>query len=396
MTCHSRPAALFAVLLIAACTKPAPPPQPLPRLTVAVPLQRTVTDWDDYVGRFEAIQDVQVVPRVSGAVTRIAFREGADVAIGALLFEVDPRPYRAALARAVADAARAEANRAVAASEFARAQDLLPNNAVSREAFEQKRAAARAADAELAAARADVEARRLDVSFTQVRSPIAGRISDRRVALGDYVTGGQTVLTRVVSMDPIWFSFDGAETFYLKYVRQDQAGERKSSRYAPNPVEIQLADEQSYRWHGVMDFVDNAIDTRSGTIRAHARLANPKGFLVPGLFGRARLLGSGSYLGLLVPDEAVITDQTRRLVFVVGADNKVSPRPVELGPLVEGLRVIKRGIGPRDRVVLDGLARLQPGTLVQPVAGRIAPRAANMAPVALPITAPPPAEATTR
>lgn len=396
MTCHARPAALFAVLLIAACTKPAPPPQPLPRLTVAFPLQRTVTDWDDYVGRFEAIQDVQVVPRVSGAVTRIAFREGADVAKGALLFEVDPRPYRAALARAVADAARAEANRAVAASEFARAQDLLPNNAVSREAFEQKRSAARAADAELAAARADVEARRLDVSFTQVRSPIAGRISDRRVALGDYVTGGQTVLTRVVSMDPIWFSFDGAETFYLKYVRQDQAGERKSSRYAPNPVEIQLADEQSYRWHGVMDFVDNAIDTRSGTIRAHARLANPKGFLVPGLFGRARLLGSGSYLGLLVPDEAVITDQTRRLVFVVGADNKVSPRPVELGPLVEGLRVIKRGIGPRDRVVLDGLARLQPGTLVQPVAGRIAPRAANMAPVALPITAPPPAEATTR
>lgn len=384
------------VAMLAACGRVPAPTQPPLQVTVASPIERVITDWDDYVGRFEAIQDVDVVARVSGTVTRIAYAEGRDVAKGALLFEIDPRPYRAQLARAEADAARAAANRAVAASELARARTLLPANAMSREEFDQKQAAAHAADAALAAACADVTARRLDLSFTQVQAPIAGRVSDKRVALGDYVAAGQTVLTRVVSMDPIWFTFDGAETFYLKYTRQDRTGERRSSRYAPNPVEIQLADEDGYRWRGKMVFVDNAVDTRSGTIRAHAELRNPDGFLVPGLFGRARLLGSGNYNGLLVPDEAVITDQTRRLVLVIGPDNKVSARPVELGPMVEGLRVIRRGLSKGERIVLDGLARVQPGVLVKPVVGRITPRARNVAPVALPVTAPPPAEAKTR
>jgi RND family efflux transporter MFP subunit len=391
---QTRPLLLAAALLAtAACSASAPPPPPPPQVAVAEPVQRNVTDWDDYVGRFEAIDDVEIIPRVSGNVTRIAFREGLTVAKGALLYEIDPRPFRAALAQAEAEVARARANAAVARSELARAETLLPEEAVSKELYEQKAATAKAAEAALGAARATAEARRLDLSFTQVRAPVTGRVSDRRAALGDYVIAGQTVLTRVVSVDPIWFTFDGAESFYLKYVRQDASGERQSSRYAPNPVEIQLADEEEYRWRGRMVFVDNAVDPRSGTIRARAEIRNPDGFLVPGLFGRARLLGSGAYKGLLVPDEAVITDQTRRAVFVLGKDNKVEMRNVELGPMVEGLRVIKNGLKPTDKVVLDGLARLQPGAVVAPKAKPIKPRAKNDGPVALPITAPPAAEA---
>ena len=388
---------LCGILLgFAACDAPSPPAPPIPQVSVSQPLQRNVVDWDDYVGRFEATDDVEIVARVSGDVTRVAFREGADVARGTLLYEIDPRPYRAALAQAEAEVARARANQAVAASELARARELLPMEAISKELFEQKQAVAKAADAAVGAARATANARRLDVSFTQVRAPISGRASDRRVTLGDYVTAGQTVMTRVVSIDPIWFTFDGAESFYLKYVRQDRSGERRSSRYAPNPVEIQLADEDSYRWRGRMVFVDNALDPRSGTIKARAELSNPDGFLAPGMFGRARLIGSGAYRGLLVPDEAVVTDQTRRAVFVLGKDNKVEMRNVELGPMVEGLRVIKAGLKPTDKVVLDGLARLQPGAEVKPNDKPLKPRATNAAPVALPVTAPPPAEATTR
>lgn len=383
------------VLALSACSASEPPPPPPTTVAAAVPLQRNVIDWDEYVGRFEAIQDVDIVPRVSGQITRIGFREGVEVGKGALLFEIDPRPYRAALAQAEAEAARAVATAANARTELERAKALLASQAISREEYEQKLAAQRSGEAAVAAARAAVDARRLDLGFTAVRAPISGRISDKRVALGDYVSAGQTQLTRIVSVSPIWFTFDGAESFYLKYVRQDRSGERRSSRYAPNPVEIQLADETGYRWRGRMVFVDNAIDNRSGTIRAHAELDNPDGFLVPGMFGRARLLGSGSYKALLVPDEAIVTDQNRRIVYVVGKDGKTAPRVIEIGPLVEGLRVVKTGLAPADRVVLDGLARLQPGMPVKVKLTTIKPKAANDAPVATPVTAPPPAEATT-
>lgn len=388
--------AIMAVLLLGACAGEAPPAPPPVTVSVAAPLQRDVVDWDDYVGRFEAIQDVQVTPRVSGVITRIGFREGVEVQKGAFLFEIDPRPFRAALDQAQAEVERAEASVANARAERARAAQLLEAEAISREEYDQKLAAERTGAAGLAAARATARSRALDLEFTTVRAPIRGRISDRRVALGDFVTAGQTLLTRVVSTDPIWFTFDGAESFYLKYVRQDRTGERPSSRYAPNPVEIQLADEPDYRWRGRMVFVDNAIDPGSGTIRAHAEVANPDGFLVPGMFGRARLLGSGTYRAMLIPDEAIVTDQTRRIVYVVGKDGKTVPRAVETGPMVEGLRVVRAGLAPTDRVVLDGLARLQPGVPVRTKLAEIRPRARNDAPVATPITTPPPAEATTR
>jgi RND family efflux transporter MFP subunit len=385
-----------ALAASAACGNAPPNAPPPPLVSAGYPLRRNVVDWDDYVGRFEAIQDVEVRPRVSGQIVRIGFRDGLKVAKGQFLFEIDPRPYAAALAQARADEARAAATLANARAEFARAGSLVRVGFVSREQYDQKQAAEGTALADLDAARAAVRQRALDLGFTVVRAPIAGQVSDKRVSLGDYVAAGQTLLTRVVTTDPIWFSFDGAESFYLKYSRLAQAGQRRSSRYAANPVEIQLADEPDYRWHGRMVFVDNAIDTGSGTIRAHAVVANPNGFLVPGLFGRARLLGSGTYHALLIPDEAIVTDQTRRLVYVAGGDGKVTTRSIETGPLVQGLRVVRSGLQPSDRVVLDGLARLQPGTAVRVKLVRIRPRAADDAPDASEIEAPQAATAMAR
>lgn len=382
-------AALALVAALSACSKEAPPP-PKPLVTLAQPLQRNVTDWDEYVGRFEAIQDVQVMPRVSGQITSINFRQGLEVAQGALLFQIDPRPYRAALDQAKGQALRAEAAVTNAQSELRRADELRKFQAVSQEEYETKLATQRSAQADLAAARAAVDAAALNLSFTSVRAPVRGRVSDRRVAIGDYVTAGTTLLTTVVSVNPIWFTFDGAESFYLKYIRQAQAGERQSSRYAANPVEIQLADEDGYKWRGRMVFVDNAIDNNSGTIRAHAEVDNPDGFLVPGMFGRARLLGSGTYKALLAPDEAIVTDQTRKLVYTVDKEGKVAPRPVETGPMVEGLRVIREGLAPTEKIVIDGLSRLRPGMEVQPREGKITPRAANQAPDGAPAQPPRP------
>ena len=396
MKIDRRMAAALLALTATGCAQEPPLPPPPPTVSVATPLQRDVVDWDDYVGRFEAPQDVQVMPRVSGQITRIGFQEGRDVRAGQLLFEIDPRPYRAALAQAQAEVARASATLANARTELARSASLLAQQAVSREEYEQRLAARRTGEAGLAAARAAVAARELDVGFTSVRAPVSGRVSDRRVAVGDYVNAGQTLLTRIVSVNPIWFTFDGAESFYLKYIRQNASGERRSSRYAANPVEIQLADEPSYRWRGRMVFVDNAIDTGSGTIRAHAEVSNPDGFLVPGMFGRARLLGSGTYRAMMVPDEAIVTDQTRRLVYVVGPDGKTAPRNVETGPLVEGLRVVRAGLAPTDRVVLDGLARMQPGAPVRAKLTRIVRRAPDDAPNSSPLSAPAAAEASAR
>ncbi|WP_295524667.1 efflux RND transporter periplasmic adaptor subunit [Novosphingobium sp. Chol11] len=387
--------AMLALLLVntAACSNSAPPPPPPTQVTVATALQRNIVDWDEYIGRFEAIQDVELRPRVSGAIDRVLFSDGQIVRQGQTLFIIDPRPYRAALAQAEAQLAKARAAQANGSSEFARAKTLLDAQAISKEEYEAKLAATRSSSADVAAGRAAVAIAALNLGFTNVTSPITGRVSDRKVSRGNLVTEGQTVLTRVISTDPIWFSFDGAESFYLKYLRQDQEGSRGSSRDTPNPVEIQLADEGGYRWRGRMQFVDNAIDPNSGTIRAHAVVANPTGFLTPGLFGRARLLGSGTYHAMLVPDEAIITDQTRKLVYVVGKDGKVAPRPVVTGPPIEGLRVIREGIAPTDRVVINGLTRLQPGMPVTATQISLKPRAANTAPVSIPISAPPAAEA---
>jgi len=381
-------------LLLVACAQEAPPPPPAPQVTVAVPLKREVVDWDDYTGRFEAPQDVEVKARVDGVVTAIHFRNGQDVGAGQPLVTIDPRPYRAALEQAQAQVARASAAVANARAVAGRSADLAKIQAVSREELETDIATRRTAEADLAAARAAVRNAELNLSFTTVRAPFAGRASDRRVSIGDTVQNGTTVLTRIVSLDPIWFTFEGAEAFYLKNLRQDQRGERGSSRYTANPVEIQLADEDEYRWRGRMEFLDNAVDPNSGTIRAKAVVPNPTRFLTPGMFGRARLLGSGRYQALLIPDEAIITDQTRRLVYVVNRENKAVARPVEIGAKVEGLRIVRAGLAPTDLVVLNGIGRVRPGVAVTPKRGKIVPRPGAQQSPTMPLQEPASGQAT--
>ncbi len=270
---------------------------------------------------------------------------------------------------------------------------LLEIGAVSREEFETARATAAQAQADQAAAEAVARERALDLEFTRVSAPISGRLSDRRVVRGNYVTAGQTVMTSVVSMDPIHFVFTGSEAVYLKYSRADRAGTRPSSRVAPNPVDIRLADETAYRWRGQMDFVDNALDEGTGTIRGRAVVRNPSGFLTPGMFGHMRLLGSGSYTGLLIPEDAVITDQTRKTVMVVGKADKVEPRVLQLGPLVDGLRVVRAGLKPDDRVIIAGVQLARPGMTVTPRMGKVVVPAPGLDPAA-PIIALPSKEAT--
>jgi RND family efflux transporter MFP subunit len=365
-------------------------------VSVANPLARDIVDWDDYTGRFVAPQDVEVRARATGTITRIFFKDGKDVRSGQPLFEIDPRPYRAAWQQARAQLLRAQAALANARQVEARSKRLFASQAVSREEYENDQAAVRTSAADVEAGRAAVEAAKVRLDYTIARAPFSGRVSDRRANIGDAVTDGTTVLTRVVSLDPIWFAFEGAESFYLKNLRQDQRGERGSSRYAANPVEVQLADETGYRWKGHMVFLDNAIDQGSGTIRAKAVIANPNHFLTPGMYGRARLLGSGSYKAMMVPEEAIVTDQNRKLAYVVGQDGKVAQRTVETGPLVDGLRVVKNGLAPTDLVVLDGLGHLRPGMPITQKKSAIKPRvAADVAPGTQPLVTPPSAEATT-
>lgn len=390
-------AATLSLTLLAACGGGEPPAAPPPpEVDVATPLAREVVDWDDYTGRFVAAQDADITARVSGVITAIHFRDGQDVREGQPLFTIDPRPYRAALMQAEAQIARAQAALTNARQVTARSRQLATAQAVSAEELENNVAAERAAAADLAAGRAAAEAARLNLNFSTVRAPFSGRVSDRRVSIGDAVAQGQTVLTRVVSLDPIRFQFEGAESFYLKNLRQDERGERGSSRTTANPVQIQLADESEYRWNGRMEFLDNAVDPNSGTIRAHAVVPNPTRFLTPGMFGRARLLGSGTYKAMLVPDEAIATDQTRRLVYVVNKENKATPRVVEVGAMVEGLRIIRDGLAPTDRVILTGIGRLRPGAPVTPKKVEIKPDAKRQAAPTKPIEQPASGQATVR
>lgn len=393
-------AVLSIVVALSACsggqgTTNGGAPQGPPPVTVAKPMQRSIVDWDDYVGRFEAVDTVEIRPRVSGYIQSVEFRDGQIVRKGQLLFVIDPRPFEAALAQARADAARARAELKLARSEVKRSEALLADGAVSREEFERQSAAAATAEAAVAAAEAGIASRALDVEFARIRAPIAGRISDARVKRGNLVSGGSagqaTLLTTIVSLDPIHFAFEGSEAVYLKYQRANREGTRRSSRDAPNPVEIRLADEPSYSIRGRMDFTDNALDPGSGTIRGRAIVRNPDYFLTPGMFGRMRLLGSGKYTALLIPDEAVVTDQTRKVVMTVAANGDVVPKVVELGPLLDGLRIVRTGLTRDDRVIISGLQRVRPGQKASPQPGKIVPPAPGQSPEPDAAYAPPPA-----
>ncbi|WP_240198082.1 efflux RND transporter periplasmic adaptor subunit [Novosphingobium sp. P6W] len=348
------------------------PAAALPPPTVvqtAHPLVRDVTQWDDYVGRFAPSKTVEVRPRVSGAITQILFKDGDYVQAGQALFVVDQRPYRAALAEAQADAASASANLALARSDYSRVAGLTGDEAMAASEVDQRRARVRAAEAALAGAQARVRTRSLDVEFATVRAPISGRVSDRRVDSGNLVSGdngaGATLLTTINAVSPIYFTFDASESLFLK-TQRDKAEKRDAA-----PVEVRLQDEADYRWKGRLDFTDNGLDPRSGTIRVRASLDNADGFLTPGMFGNMRLASGGTVKAMLVPDAAIRADQTRKVVMVVGKDGTVASRPVETGPLIGDLRVVRSGLKADDTVVISNYQAVMPGAHVQTKAGKI-------------------------
>ncbi len=348
---------LALVLVLAACDKPAPPPDSLPSVEVARPLSQQVADWDDYTGRFEPVDSVEIRPRVSGAIQSVHFEDGQLVQKGQLLFVIDPRPYEAQLARARADVAGARAKLANAEAELKRGQALLGEKLVSAAQAELLAASQLQAAANVSAADAALQTQALNVSFTRVTAPLAGRASFRRFAPGNIVTADTTVLTTVVTENPIRFLFDVPESALLKYKRES-AGARTST------VEIRLQDESDYRWKGKVDFLDNALDRSSGTIRLRAVVDNPDGFISPGMFGQMRLFAGKPFEALLVPDQSIVTDQTRQVVYVVDAEGQVGLRVVEPGRLIEGLRVVRAGLAPEDRVIISGMQRARPGRKV--------------------------------
>ena len=348
----------------AGCAKKAPPPEPAPVVVVAEPLRRQIVDWDDYSGRFEAVDMVEVRPRVSGLLNEARFKDGQLVRKGQVLFVIDPRPYAAALAQARAQSARARAALANADAELKRAQFLLANRVISPSQSDARVAAQQQAAADLAAAQANEDAAALNLSFTTVVAPESGRISYRRLAVGNLVEAQASLLTTIMTQDPIRFVFDAPEAQFLKYQRQ-------RGRAQANAVELRLQDETDYRWKGRIDFLDNAIDRGSGTIRGRAVVSNPTGFLTPGLYGQMRLMASQPTDALLTPDTAVVTDQTRQVVYVVDAAGIVRQREVEPGRLIDGLRVIRSGLSPRDRVVISGVQRARPGRKVDARPGSI-------------------------
>jgi RND family efflux transporter MFP subunit len=361
------PLVLSLTLLAAGCGKKADPPMRPPTVLVSTPLQMNVVDWDDYVGQFVAVDSVDVRPRVSGYLQSIGFKDGEIVKKGQVLFVIDPRPYQAALDQAKGQEAHAVAAAQNAHSEAMRGQTLLAAKAISAQAYDALVAADRQGAADLLAAQAAVRTAALNLDFTRVVAPLAGRVSDRRVAPGNLVTADTTVLTNIVNLNPIRFSFTGSEALYLKYQRQNPTAAHANA----TPVQIRLQDEPSYRWNGKIDFIDNALDTGSGTIRGRAVIDNPNYFLTPGMFGHMRMMGSGVYKGLLVPDQAVSTDQSRQVVYVVGSDDTIAQRVIQPGPLFNGLRVIKAGVAATDRVVIGGVQRAKPGAKVTPQPGKI-------------------------
>jgi RND family efflux transporter MFP subunit len=373
----ARVAAVFLLLpfglAIAACersesqTKAAPPP---PTVTVARPVTKTVVDQDEYVGRFVAVDAVEVRARVSGYLEKIHFRDGQLINKGDLLFTVDRRPFQNTLDQARASLAQAKANLAFAEADLARGQNLLGGNVISQQTFEQRTQAKRVAQANVSAQEAAVRQAELDLEFTELRAPVSGRIGDRRVSPGNLVTGGTTgtttLLATIQSIDPIRFEFTMDETSYLRYLRTAKIGADPASSGSNMPVTLKLLDEKAFGHQGHMDFVDNAIDRSSGTIRGRAAFANPDGTFTPGMFGRIQVAAGPPGDALLVPDVAIGTEQVRKFVLVVDNDNMARAKYVTLGPVIEGLRVVASGLEAADRVVVNGLMRVRPGVKVTP------------------------------
>ena len=359
--------ALAAVVCAACDRKQAPPPPPPAPVTVARPVLREVIEWDEYTGRLEAVETVEVRARVSGFIEKADFEEGALVKAGDVLFLIDPRPFDAELAEAQAEVSRAQAQRAYAVNEFKRLEEVRASGAGSELELENARQRMREADAAVAAAQAVVQERQLNVEWTRVTAPITGRISRKYVTPGNLINGGPgqaTLLTTITSIDPIYCYVDADEQSVLKYARLAREGKRVSARQAEIPCFMQLADETGFPHEGVIDFVDNRLDSGTGTIRARGVFANSSGWLLPGLFARVRIPGSGRYVAVLVPDVAIGADQDLRFVLVVKGDDTVERRAVRLGAAFGRFRAIEEGLTAGDRVIINGLQRARPGAKV--------------------------------
>jgi len=343
----------------------APPP---PKVTVSQPVVREVIEWDEYTGRLEAVESVEVRARVSGYLESIHFQDGQIVKKGDLLFVIDPRPYQAELDQAEAELELAKARLKLAQDNVARAKKLLSARAISEEEADTRASDERVARATVEQAEAAVQAAKLNVEFTQVRAPITGRISRKLVTEGNLINGGTggTLLTTIVSLDPIYCYAEADEQSFLKYTRLAQEGKRPSSRQVRNPAYLALADEMGFPHKGYIDFVDNQLDPDTGTIRGRAVFPNPDLTLTPGLFARIRIPGSGKYNAILLPDEAIGSDQSQRFVMIVNDENTAEYRKVVLGPKVNGLRIIREGLEPEDWVIVKGLQRVRPGVKVDP------------------------------
>jgi multidrug efflux system membrane fusion protein len=373
-----RPLIILLAVALAGCgDKPAPQAAVgPPPVTVAQPTKRTVTDWDEFTGRFEAVEEVQVRARVGGFVSSVQFRDGAFVKTGDLLYVIDARPFEAIAEQADGQLADARAKAELARRELDRALTLNQTQAVSDSVVDQRRQALQAAKAAQLQAEGALKAAQLNIEFAHVLAPIGGRVSRHLVSAGNLVQGsesGSTLLTSIVSLDPIHLYFDMDEATYLRNNRLYFEGKRPSSRETPNPVQVALTGETRPSRDGKMDFVDNRLDVSTGTLRGRAVIPNKDFSILPGQFGRVRLIGSAPYEALLVPDTAISTDQSRKIVFVVRDDDTVEAKPVTLGPLEEGLRVIREGLKPEDRVIVDGLQRARVGAKVSPHAAPAAP-----------------------
>lgn len=367
-------ALLAGTLALAACGRQAPPTMPAPMVTVAKPLERQVTDWDEYTGQVAAVESVELHAQVSGYLESVHFKDGALVKKGDLLFAIDPRPFKAALDEARADLTVTKVRLELATSELNRARKLAAEKLIAAESLDVKVKAKREADAALEAATAAEHAAALNLEFSRIRAPISGRIGRALVTTGNLVSGGgqePTLLTTIVSVDPVYVYFTADERAVLRYMRLAEEGIRPSSRDTPNPVRLQLADEEGYPHQGQMDFVDNQVDPATGTMQGRAVFPNPAGELMPGLFARVQLRGEGPYPALVVPDQAVATDQAQRIVYVVGPDDMVTARPVQLGRTLGELRIIRSGLKADERVVINGIQRVRPGIKVSPEAGQI-------------------------
>jgi RND family efflux transporter MFP subunit len=372
-----RPRLAVAFLLLApvlaACGQSQPPggAPPPPTVTVAKPIERGVVDQDEYVGRFVAVDMVDIKARVSGYLSEVHFRDGQMVKAGDLLFTIDRRPFQNTVDQARANLALAKANLAFTEADMERARQLVRDRTMTEQTFDQRTQAFRGAQASVAANEAAVRQAELDLEFTELRAPVPGRIGDRRVSPGNLVAGGTvattTLLATVVSLDPIRFEFTMDEASYLRYERFSQGGKEVTGRDGGVIVALKLLDEKDFVHRGYMDFVDNVIDKSSGTIRGRAVFSNPNLVLTPGMFGRIRVPGSPVYQALLVPDAAIGTEQARKYVLVVGADNTAVAKYVTLGPVIDdNLRIIKSGLDASDRVVVNGLMRARPGQKVTP------------------------------